>query len=165
MLVWLSGVARARAAAILLGRLTGSCLGEETAADPLDGFTASGPGMGALIAQVAVSLAVVLGLVWLLAFLGRFLVGRSQQKGTARSRVVEVIARQAIGPKRMIELVKVGGRVIVVGSDQAGMRTLTEFRDRGDVERLISDSEQVGPAAPAFSHILARACGRSKGEV
>lgn len=58
---------------------------------------------------------------------------------------VKVLTRAYLAPRQAVYLVKVGERVILVGSGNEGMRTLLEIADQGEVNRLMAQVEEANP--------------------
>jgi flagellar protein FliO/FliZ len=80
--------------------------------------------MVALIARLAVSLAVVFGLMMLAA---RLLRRRGLSPGAAKATSrIEVLARQGLGRSSSVQLVRVGGRTLVLGVTDAAVSVLAE---------------------------------------
>ena len=80
--------------------------------------------MVALLARLAISLAVVFGLMMLAARLLRRR-GLSPAANKATSRI-EVLARQGLGRSSSVQLVRVGGRTLVLGVTDAAVSVLAE---------------------------------------
>lgn len=80
--------------------------------------------MVALLARLAVSLAVVFGLMVLAA---RLLRRRGLSPGAAKATSrIEVLARQGLGRSSSVQLVRVGGRTLVLGVTDAAVSVLAE---------------------------------------
>lgn len=104
-----------------------------------------------LVIRVVVSLALVLGLLWLVA--------RASQRrfgGAARS-MVRVIARQSLARNSALAVVEVGERVLVVGVGEQGVSLLTEL-DPDEVPEPVA-----GSADPASSEASAARAARRAG--
>ncbi len=104
------------------------------------------------------ALGVVIGLVLVLRVVVTKLGGRA---ATAPSRAVEVLSRTSVAPKNHVLLLRVGGRVLVVGDSSAGLRTLSEIDDPEEVASLLQ-SVEVGRDASmtnGFNKLLARYTG------
>ncbi|PRY18203.1 FliO/MopB family protein [Kineococcus rhizosphaerae] len=87
----------------------------------------------AAIARTSISLVAVLGLLYLIS---RWL--RRRQGGTAAGADFAVLAKQSLGAKAAVALVKVGDRALVVGVSDAGVNLLGET----DVEAVFKDSAE-----------------------
>lgn len=68
-------------------------------------------GMAAQLGQLALGLLLVVGLIFLLAWLLR----RVQQLGPRGGQVIQLVATQALGPRDRLVLVQVGGEQILLG--------------------------------------------------
>lgn len=55
---------------------------------------------------------------------------------------IRVVSRQEIGAKQSLALVRVGGRLVLVGVSPQGMSALTEFRDADEVAALVGAAER-----------------------
>jgi flagellar protein FliO/FliZ len=106
--------------------------------------------------RVVFSLAVVFGLIWLVARTSTRRFG-----GAARS-MVRVVARQPLARSASLAVVEVGERVLVVGVSEHGVSLLTEM-DPAELPAPETDAAQSVPshvpgAAPA-AHVTARPAG------
>lgn len=95
------------------------------------------------IASVLGSLAVVLGLLMLVAWMFK----RSMPKSTSSlpPGVVEVLGRAALAPRNYVHLVRVGNKLLLVSVTPAGAETLTEITDPLEVDRLAGMCMQGQP--------------------
>ncbi|MEM6332705.1 MAG: flagellar biosynthetic protein FliO [Planctomycetota bacterium] len=86
------------------------------------------------------ALGVVIGLV----FVARWVLVRMKGAGSpgrvvaGTSSAVEVLTRVPIGNRQRVLLLRVGGRVVVVGDSGGGLTTLAEVRDEEEVADLLS---------------------------
>lgn len=71
----------------------------------------AGSGMAGQLVQLVLGLLLVIGLIFLLAWLVR----RVQQVGPRGGQVIKVLASQALGPRDRLVLVQVGGEQILLG--------------------------------------------------
>jgi flagellar protein FliO/FliZ len=103
-----------------------------------------------LVIRVVVSLAVVLGLLWLVARTSARRFG-----GPARS-TVRVVARQPLARSASLAVVEVGERVLVVGVSENGVSLLTEM-DPGELPEVAPSREVTSDAdeEPAAGRHLA----------
>ena len=92
--------------------------------------------LGALVLVVAL----VLGARYLLGRTGRF------SKVVAGQQVIEVLARCNLSLKHQLCLIRLGERILLVGSGPEGLVTLTEVTDAEEASRLLAD---VGAAKSA----------------
>jgi flagellar protein FliO/FliZ len=88
-----------------------------------------------LVLRVLLSLAVVLGLFWMVARTG------SRKLGGRDRGLIRVRGRQALSRGSSLAVVEVGTRVLVVGVSDGGVRLLTEM-----------DPDELGTASPAAPH-------------
>lgn len=75
------------------------------------------------------------------------------RNGGKPSALLEVLARTPVGPKQSVVLLRVAGRVIVVGVSPDTMATLTEIRDEQEVEKILL--KELRPADEGFKTRLA----------
>ena len=95
--------------------------------------------MGALIAQMFLSLGIVLAVMIGIAFvvkrLGGF--GAPVRKSDVR---IDVIAHTALQPKRSLYVVRIGRSLLVLGSAENGLSMMTELHDDELLEKLDAQS-------------------------
>ncbi len=84
-----------------------------------------------------------LALVVALIFLARFLIRRFGQsaKAPARDGPIEVLARTTIALKQQLLLVRLGTRLVLVGSAAGGLSALCEVTDAEEVDQLLKAVE------------------------
>jgi flagellar biogenesis protein FliO len=96
------------------------------------------------------SLAVVLGLFLAVVWLSR----RFSPKGAAPlpKEAVELLGRMAVTPQHTLQLVRVGGRLLLVALSPHGAATLTQISDPAEVERLsvLCQRQQPESASASF---------------
>ena len=132
-----------------------------TAASPAGTTSAGGSTNGYDLPRVLGALAAVIGLIFLLRWLGkRFFAVPSAQRST---RVVQVLSRSALSPKQQLVLVRVGQRVLVAADNGSQLSPLSEITDPDEVASLLGQlqSEKEGGAfgsssAKAFSSMFGR---------
>jgi flagellar protein FliO/FliZ len=100
--------------------------------------------MVALLARLAISLAVVFGLMWVAARILRKR-GLGNTKGATATSRIEVLARQGLGRTSSVQLVRVGGRTLVLGV------TDTQVSVLGEADPLLLEAELALAALPAAS--------------
>lgn len=101
--------------------------------------------------QTLAALALVAGLIFLA---GRLLRRANRGGVTAGSDVVEILARKGVGPKQQILLVRIGQRILVVGSSAAGLSALSEFTEEREIAAL---AESIAAAkGESFLNVLHR---------
>lgn len=92
--------------------------------------------------RVLVSLAAVLGLMWLLA--------RRLRRGAAvpKAKALTVVSRQAVGPKASVVLVDTDGRRFLLGVTEHGISVLHSGEAEALEPVVIAESPGESPAAP-----------------
>lgn len=65
----------------------------------------------------------------------------AMRKMLGTSEMVRVLSRAHLGGKHALLVVKVGDRVLVLGSGSEGLRTLSEITDATEVSRLTAESQ------------------------
>ena len=85
------------------------------------------------------ALAVVVGLIFLLRFVLRNVRGPA---GGARSGAIQVLARATVAPRQQVIVVRVGSRVLVLGSGPGGLVSLCQLTDPEEVAHLAGALEQ-----------------------
>lgn len=98
------------------------------------------PSGTALIARLLGSLVIVIGLIVVTAVVFKRLLGRS--KLAPGGGLIEVVQTMPLGGKRRIYLVKVAGRVLVVGAAGDNLSTLTELPEAD----IVAEAETVQDA-------------------
>jgi flagellar protein FliO/FliZ len=111
--------------------------------------------MVALLARLAISLAVVFGLMVLA---GRLLRRRGLAPGNASKATtrIDVLARQGLGRSSSVQLVRVGGRTLILGVTDAAVSVLAE------ADPLLLEAEQAlqpvevasTPATPGWGSLV-----------
>ncbi len=116
--------------------------------------TSSAPGLGSLT-QVSLALALVLGLVFGLAWLMRRVRG-SRRPGAPG---IDILAEVALGPKERAVLLQVDRVRLLVGVGMGQVRTL-HVMPEAEADALATPAE-AGPAgSPGFAELLRRSLGR-----
>jgi flagellar biogenesis protein FliO len=107
--------------------------------------------------RVASALAVVIGLILLLRWGAKKLFNQGIQGRS--SRAVQVLTRSAIAPRQHILLLRVGRRVLVVGSAGAQMNPLCEITDADEIAALLGQlqDEKIRLPSKAFGALFTRA--------
>jgi len=108
--------------------------------------------------RVVVSLAGVLGLIFLLKHFGKGLV-TPRGGGGGPSGAVQLLGRDPIGPRQQVILLRIGRRVIVVADSAGVISTLSQITDADEVAELTGRVQQGRPASAtkAFGALLGRA--------
>lgn len=109
----------------------------------------------ALLARLAVSLAVVFGLMMVTGRLLRRR-GLSPGKAGAASSRIEVLARQGLGRTSSVQLVRVGGRTLVLGVTETAVSVLAEADPvLLEAELALSSAEHsTTPTAPGWHSLV-----------
>jgi len=111
-------------------------------------------GTGSSLIALAGSLAVVLGLFSVMAWLLR----RGMPKGSflLPSDLVEVLGRAPLAGRQQMYLVRCGNKLLLVSVSGGGAETLTEITDREEVDRLAGLCRAAHPqsATASFRQIL-----------
>jgi flagellar biosynthetic protein FliO len=102
------------------------------------------------------ALALILGLIFLLAALAkRFNAARGNGgQGVNGWRVLGV---KSLGPRKQVFIVEVGTRILLIGSTDKMMTTLTEIQGEADRAALLGAVEPKRPVLSTFSELLKRA--------
>lgn len=85
------------------------------------------------------------------------LLQRVHGKSLGRSRIpFDVVQRHALGPKQGLLVVRVGRRVLVLGTSEHGPRLLTELKGEDRLQVLGAEEEAPAPAPVRAPHALQR---------
>jgi flagellar biogenesis protein FliO len=104
--------------------------------------------------RVILALAIVLGLIFALRWIGRkYFPSIAGPRGHG---AVRVLSRTPITPKQQVLLMHVGRRVIVVADNGTQMSPLSEIRDPDEVAQLIGQVTSTAPAG-AFESTFTKA--------
>ncbi|WP_415639555.1 flagellar biosynthetic protein FliO [Pseudomonas floridensis] len=93
-------------------------------AAPVVANTASG-GMGGQVVQLLLGLLLVVGLIFVLAWVMR----RVQRVGPNNSQVIELVSSRAIGPRDRLVLVQVGNEQVLLGITPGNITTLHVLKE------------------------------------
>jgi flagellar biogenesis protein FliO len=106
--------------------------------------------------RVAIALAVVIGLIFVLRFGMRwFFPGALPQRST---RAMQVLSRFTISPRQHLLLVQVGKRLIVVGDGGAQLNPLCEITAADEVEAIVSQvREESASSLKRFEQFFGKA--------
>jgi flagellar biosynthetic protein FliO len=118
------------------------------------GEPGSRPGGTSSLLTVGSSLAVVLGLFLLVAWV--FKRAMPGQSGLLPKEVVEVLGRTSLGARQQVHLVRCGNKLLLVSSTPGGMETLTEIAEPDEVQRLsaLCRQTQPGSSTAAFRQVF-----------
>jgi flagellar protein FliO/FliZ len=133
-----------------------ACLAPLTsmAAEPLAAAQptlASGSNLGAQLGQMLLGLLLVIGLIFLLAWLLR----RVQQIGPRGNQVIKLLASQALGPRERLVLVQVGNEQVLLGLSGGRITPLHVLKEPVH----LADAE---PATPEFAQRLMELLGKDQ---
>ncbi len=98
-----------------------------------------------MLARTGFWLGLVVLLMCGLVAAGKKLLPRSM--GMFKSPAMELVGRSYLDPKRCVYLLKVGGRMLVIGSAENGLRCLSEITEQAEVEHLAALSRNGQRAA------------------
>lgn len=112
---------------------------------------ASSGNLGAQLGQMLLGLLLVIGLIFMLAWLLR----RVQQIGPRGNQVIKLIASQALGPRDRLVLVQVGGEQILLGLTAGRITPLHVLKEPVH----LPDGE---PATPEFAQRLMELLGKDQ---
>jgi flagellar biogenesis protein FliO len=87
----------------------------------------------------AAALAVVVALIFIARAVFTRWSGRSG--GIVQSPAIEVLSRITVAPRNHVLLVRLGGRILVLGDSTAGLRMLANIRDPEEVASILSQLE------------------------
>ena len=111
----------------------------------------SSAGMGAQLSKLLLGLLLVIGLIFLLAWLLR----RVQQLNPRGAQVIKIISTQALGPRDRLVLVQVGGEQILLGLSAGRITPLHVLEEPVH----LPDAE---PATPEFAQRLMELLGKDQ---
>ena len=114
------------------------------------------PSLSGTVINIVSSLAIVLGLFFLVVwFLRR---GSGTVGGALPSDVLQILGRSQLSPKQQLQLIRVGEKLVLVAVSAGGVQTLTEVTRADEVERLAAACEgtRSGSASDSFRQVLAQ---------
>ncbi len=111
----------------------------------------SSAGMGAQLSKLLLGLLLVIGLIFLLAWLLR----RVQQLHPRGAQVIKIVSTQALGPRERLVLVQVGGEQILLGLSAGRITPLHVLEESVH----LPDAE---PATPEFAQRLMELLGKDQ---
>ena len=107
--------------------------------------------------RVLGALAIVIGLIFVLRWVGRSVFPAVSGKGA--SRAIEVLSRSPLSPKQQVLLLRVGRRLVVVGDTGGQMNPLCEISDPDEVAALVGqirDEKSTALMGGAFGTMFRR---------
>ena len=110
-----------------------------------------GSGIGGQLTQLVLGLLLVVGLIFVLAWLLR----RVQQVGPGNAQVIEMIGSRALGPRDRLVLVQVGEEQILLGLTPGRITPLHVLKTPVNVD-------QSKPATPEFAQRLMELLGKDQ---
>ncbi|WP_312521092.1 flagellar biosynthetic protein FliO [Stutzerimonas nitrititolerans] len=111
----------------------------------------SSAGMGAQLSKLLLGLLLVIGLIFLLAWLLR----RVQQLHPRGAQLIKIVSTQALGPRERLVLVQVGGEQILLGLSAGRITPLHVLEEPVH----LPDAE---PATPEFAQRLMELLGKDQ---
>jgi flagellar biogenesis protein FliO len=90
--------------------------------------------------RVGLALLAIVALILTLKWGGQKFLGASL--GHKPNRAVEVVARNPVGPKQSVLLLRVGRRILIVGDSAGSLSKLTEIADPDEVAELVGALRQ-----------------------
>lgn len=119
-----------------------------------DASSSEGSGWGMF--QTIIALAFVVGLI----LVGKQVVLRLMGRPAAvsRSKVVEVLSRVSVGPRQHVMLIRLGGRIIVVGDSAGQMRLLANLDEPEEVAGILKavTSSKPTSVSESFNQLMGK---------
>ena len=119
------------------------------AAEPVASMSSAG--MGAQMSKLLLGLLLVIGLIFLLAWLLR----RVQQLNPRGNQAIKLISSHALGPRERLVLVQVGSEQVLLGLSAGRIAPLHVLKERVH----LPDAE---PASPEFAQRLMELLGKDQ---
>lgn len=112
------------------------------------------------VGSIAASLGVVVGLFLMFAWVGKKKLPKLG--GPLPKEVFQVVGKSQLSGKQKLELVRIGGKLILLCVTSGGVETLTEITDPTEVERLLALVRQDSPGSisGSFHEILSQMGGK-----
>ncbi|MGH7213608.1 MAG: FliO/MopB family protein [Tepidisphaeraceae bacterium] len=107
--------------------------------------------------RVLLALGIVIALIFVLRWLGRWMFGGNVAQRSTRA--IQVVSRSMVSPKQQLLLVQVGNRLVLVGDAGTQMNPLCEISDPDEVAALLGQirAEKGELVTKAFGSIFGRA--------
>jgi len=119
----------------------------------------SGPDAGAWLRTLG-----ALGVVVALIFVVRLVLKRLGRRPdvAARGEAMEVVARAPLGSRQQLALVRLGRRLVLVGTGPGGMSCLAEVTDADEVAELLTEARSKHGGG--FAGVFAKYAGQTSAE-
>lgn len=117
----------------------------------------SRPVLGFDMWKMAISLAIVLSLIFILRWASNYLMGN---RGIIRGpEVIQIVSRKVIAPKQQMMLVQVGRRMVLVSNSNGQMNALAQIDDPEEIAELLGRAQTERPESMtrAFGSLFKRA--------
>lgn len=101
-----------------------------------------------LIVALAVTIALIYGVVWVLKFLG---IGGVRTPRTPQGSIIHAVSSTNLTPHHTVHLVKVADKLLIVGVFDKGMTLLAEINDEETLSHL---DEEIGQSEESFADLL-----------
>jgi flagellar biogenesis protein FliO len=106
--------------------------------------------------RVALALITVVGLIFLLRYIGRTFFPAATASG--RGQIVKVLARCTLSPRQHVLLIQIGRRIVVAADCGAQLSSLCQITDADEVAALLGEiQQQKSSPASKFTSWFARA--------
>lgn len=104
--------------------------------------------------QTVLGLAFVLCLIWIVAAWAKKFFPSAT--GGLPPEAIQVLGQRTIGQRQMLQLIRCGSRILVVGSTAQGLTTLSEITDPVEVDYLtgLCQQQQTNSVSSAFSQLF-----------
>ena len=105
--------------------------------------------------NLGLRLGIVLLIIWAVVFGMRWYLRRSGGfAGSGPGRQLQILESRSLGPNRSIQLVRVGGRAVLIGVTQERVTRLIEIDDPDEVERLAELTETRNDRATSLRGLV-----------
>jgi flagellar biogenesis protein FliO len=132
-----------------------SAVASHTASAKSTEDSTDGDGSSMEVPRIVCATALVVGLIFLLRWVGRRFGGAPTAVGT---RAVQVVSRSLIAPRQSVVLVRIGKRLLVVADNGSQLSPLSEISDPDEVAALVGQvqSEKIDIAGRTFGAFFGR---------
>lgn len=113
-------------------------------------------GMGEWMLNTITALGAVVGLILLIRAIYAKCTGRTL--ATARHDVVQVMARVPVAPRNHVLILRVAGRILIVGDSPGGMNTLAQIDDPDEAASLLKSfaASEPNSISQGFNQLMGR---------